>query len=206
MTARWLAAAAACAVAFVALGMWVAHHPLSRFDVLGSAVRGSNVPLAIVFTTSGYGPALTALGIGTVIAAIGLGLSVKIPIAILGSQILSQTLVNVIKGAFARPRPDAWLYRHELGFSYPSGHAVTAVVFYGAWLVVLANSSLPFPVRIVGASLLAAWGLGIGWSRVALGAHYPTDVCGGFLFGSAWLCAAIAFAASPAAGLVGRHA
>jgi hypothetical protein len=42
--------------------------------------------------------------------------------------------------AYAVARPDVWLDRHEPGFSYPSGHATTAVVFYGAWVAVLWTS------------------------------------------------------------------
>jgi membrane-associated phospholipid phosphatase len=34
--------------------------------------------------------------------------------------------------------------------------------------------------------------IGVGWSRVALAAHYASDVLGGALFGSAWMCALVA--------------
>jgi len=206
MTGRLLAAAGLCALLFVALGVWVTHHSLSRLDLLGAAVRGTNGPLAIVLTKSGYGVALTALGAGTVAAAIALRASVKVPLAILVSQIVSQAVVNLVKGLFARPRPEAWLFRQEPGLSYPSGHATTAIVFYGAWLVVLWTSPLPLPVRACGVVALAAWALGIGWSRVELGAHYPTDVIGGYVFGLGWLCLTLAVAVSRSVGLFVRHA
>jgi len=206
MIGRLVAAAGLCALLFAALGVWAAHHPLSRLDLLGAGVRGTNIPLAVVLTKSGYGVALTILGIGTIAAAAALRVSVTIPLAILISQIVSQVVVNLMKGLFARPRPEAWLFRDEPGFSYPSGHATTAVVFYGAWLVVLWSSPLPLPVRAGGVAVLAAWALGIGWSRVALGAHYPTDVIGGFLFGLGWLCVTIAIAASRNVGLLMRQA
>jgi membrane-associated phospholipid phosphatase len=44
-------------------------------------------------------------------------------------------------------------------------------------------------IKIALVALLAFWIAGIGWSRLALGAHYPTDVIGGTLFGVAWACA-----------------
>jgi membrane-associated phospholipid phosphatase len=204
MTGRLMAAGAVCLVLFVGLGLFIVRHPLPRLDALGAGLRGMNVPLATVFTVSGYGTALTLLGLGAVAAALGLRLPLKIPLAILVSQAVSQALANGSKDLFARARPDAWLYRHEPGFSYPSGHAVTAVVFYGAWAVVLWMSPLPPAARLGGTALLAAWALGIGWSRVALGAHYPTDVIGGFLFGAAWLC--FALAALRYAGFVTRPA
>lgn len=194
MTWRLLGGAAVCAALFVLLGRWAVLHPLARLDVMGSALRGSGVRPAIVFTDSGYGTVLTALGIASIGAALVLRAPLSVPLTIVVSQILSQAAVNALKVVFARTRPDAWLYRHELGYSYPSGHATTAVVFYGGWLVVLWNSSLPLPVRAAGSVMLALWALGIGWSRIALGAHYPTDVIGGYLFGTAWLCAVMALA------------
>jgi undecaprenyl-diphosphatase len=203
---RLMTAAAVSAAAFAALGWWVTHHSLSRPDVLGGTLYGERVSLAIAFTNSGYGMVLTVLGGLTVGAALELRAAVTLPVAILISQLASQLVVNAAKGLFRRTRPDAWLFRHELGFSYPSGHAATAIVFYGAWLAVLWTSPLPLPARAVGAFALGVWALGIGWSRIALGAHYLTDVLGGFLLGTAWLCAAWALVLARAAGLVTRHA
>jgi membrane-associated phospholipid phosphatase len=202
MTSRLLAAGSVCLVLCMVLGLFVTRHPLSRPDVLAASLRGANVALATVFTISGYGPALTGLGLAAVAGALALQVSIKLPLAILVSQAFSQGLVSLSKGLFARARPDTWLYRHESGFSYPSGHATTAVVFYGAWALALWTSPLPAPVRVAGTILLAGWALGIGWSRIALGAHYPTDVLGGVLFGLGWLCFALAAARN--AGLVTR--
>jgi undecaprenyl-diphosphatase len=89
---------------------------------------------------------------------------------------------------FARPRPLHWLVHHESGFSYPSGHAVTAVVFYGGLAALVASSSLPAGIRRIVALALIGWGVGIAWSRVALGAHNASDVLGGLLFGVTWFC------------------
>ena len=180
------------AIVFVALGAYVSHQPLSRLDVEGAALRGQSTPLAIVFTLSGYPLALTILSVASVIVAIALRVSIAAPLAIGISQTLSQGVVNLVKNSFARMRPDDWLYRHEQGFSYPSGHATTAIVFYGAWLLVLAYSPLPLRVKIAGCSAIGIWMLGIMWSRMALSAHYPTDVIGGVVFGAAWLCTVIA--------------
>lgn len=203
MTVRLIAASASCFLLFAILGRWVTGHPISRIDELGKVAFAKNLPLAIALTDSGYGFALSLIGVATVVAALVLHVSVRIPLVILASQLLSQFVVNLAKGFYARHRPDAWLYRHEPGYSYPSGHATTAVVFYGAWLLVVWGTPLPLTVRVAGVALLAGWGAGIGWSRVALGAHYPSDVAGGFLFGMGWLCLGLALLR---AGLVTRHA
>ena len=201
-----MGAAAVCAVCFAALGYFVTRAPLTRIDVESVALRGTNIPLAIVFTNSGYGFALTCLGVGSVVAALVLRAPVIVPLAILASQILSQAAANLLKSVFERARPDVWLYRHELGYSYPSGHATTAIVFYGAWLVVAWMSPLPPLLRVAVAATLVVWIAGIGWSRVVLGAHYPTDVLGGYLFGCGWLCAGMALALTRGAGLAARGA
>jgi undecaprenyl-diphosphatase len=72
-------------------------------------------------------------------------------------------------------------------FSFPSGHAFTAVVVYGAllyggWIRWSANWSRGLLALATGLLILAT-----GWSRLVLRVHYPTDVVGGYLLGIAWL-------------------
>ena len=74
------------------------------------------------------------------------------------------------------------------GKSFPSGHAQAAIVGYGilllVFLPVIARRARPW-VTAVAASLV----LLIGFSRIALGVHYFSDVIGGYLIGGAWLFA-----------------
>jgi membrane-associated phospholipid phosphatase len=102
-------------------------------------------------------------------------------------QAISQETLLLCKRLYRRDRPGAWLYRQERGYSYPSGHSATAVTFYFALLAEV--SRLPFgtPWRLGSEALLAVCVIGLPWSRVALGAHYLTDVAGGLLYGAFWL-------------------
>lgn len=93
---------------------------------------------------------------------------------------------------FARPRPEMWVVRHELTFSYPSSHAAIAFGFYGLWAALVYYSDLPKGLRVGGASLLAIFALAICWSRLALGAHYITDLVGGALLGLATVLISVA--------------
>ena len=97
-------------------------------------------------------------------------------------------LYALAKFAVHRPRPHVISrLMHGAGwYSYPSGHAVLAPLVFGLGVIAWA-APWPSPALRRGALALAALlALGIGCSRVYLGAHYPTDVLGGLLLGTAW--------------------
>jgi undecaprenyl-diphosphatase len=93
---------------------------------------------------------------------------------------------------FARPRRDDWLIRHEHAFSYPSSHAAISTAFYFFWGLVLSRSRFAAWVRVAAFIVLTALTLGIIWSRLALAAHYPTDVIGGTVLGAVIILLAVA--------------
>lgn len=179
-------------VAFLFLGKFVSTRPLTRIDIDAGNVRGAFTRWALLFTRSGRALPLLAIGILATLEFYALKRPLWIPLGISASQLLSQGFVELLKRHFVRERPDDWLARRERGLSYPSGHATTAIVFFGGWLLALADVPMPPAIRLVAGAALAAWMIGIGWSRMALGAHYLTDVLGGALFGSAWMCAILA--------------
>jgi undecaprenyl-diphosphatase len=89
-------------------------------------------------------------------------------------------LTTVLKVVFRRARPEVIDSGYTAGFySFPSGHATVAVGFYGALALILAYH-LRGPARWAVVLL-------IGFSRLYLGVHYPTDVLAGFLAAPLWL-------------------
>lgn len=90
---------------------------------------------------------------------------------------------DLLQHLFARPRRLDWVVKHETSFSYPSSHAAIVTAFYLLWSVLVARSSLNYRTPV--ALGLAVVGFGIMWSRLALGAHYLTDIVGGILLGIA---------------------
>lgn len=106
--------------------------------------------------------------------------------------------VSVLKYSFGRARPDPALAAFlQDGFSFPSGHASMSAVFFltVGGLLAQAQDRLQVRVYLIAASALIT-GL-IGISRVLLGAHWISDVVGGWAFGAGWaalwLCAALRF-------------
>ncbi|MFQ4135989.1 phosphatase PAP2 family protein [Nodosilinea sp. PGN35] len=98
----------------------------------------------------------------------------------------SWLLNGIFKSFFRRERPDLWASsKRPLDYSYPSGHAMSAISFYGL-LAADFTACLSVPAMIT-ATLALAVTLGVGVSRVYLGVHWPTDVLSGWVAGGIWL-------------------
>jgi undecaprenyl-diphosphatase len=112
--------------------------------------------------------------------------AVLLVVAAAGAEILDQLL----KLLFHRQRPEAFFgYSQPGSFSFPSGHAISACVFYGVAAALIAariDSRLQKAVVWIVAALLA--GL-IGLSRIYLGVHYPSDVVAGYAAAVVWVAA-----------------
>jgi membrane-associated phospholipid phosphatase len=180
---RSLAAAFACALAYAALGIAVSHAPPSGIDVAGRALLGGSPHLALLFTESCYWYVLLAFGIAGIVAAVRAPAWRECIITWLITMVVFWQVSDALKNEFRRPRPDYWRIIHEPTFAYSSGHAMFATVVYGLWAWYVWHSDLPRPVRLGVAPLLLLWAGGILWSRLALGAHYVTDLIGGVLLG-----------------------
>jgi undecaprenyl-diphosphatase len=92
------------------------------------------------------------------------------------------------KNWFERERPSFDRVIDITGYSFPSGHAMISIAFFGliAYLLVQNYSFLrPFKTGIY--IIVASFIFLVGFSRVYLGVHYPTDVLGGFAAGGTWL-------------------
>lgn len=113
--------------------------------------------------------------------------SIMLLVALGGGLLLNQLL----KWVFHRPRPGIARLLEVGGYSFPSGHAMVSIAFYG-FLAYLFWSN----IRQTNLRYLVTFGLVIlialiGISRIYLGVHYPSDVLAGFAAGGFWLTSCI---------------
>ena len=153
-----------------------------------------DLAIGILYMAAFGTPSLPYIQIGIVIFVMLRRRSDGLLLAAAG--ILPPALNLGLKELAARPRPDAALALvEETGFAFPSSHAVFAAAFYGA-LIYLLSHWRAFPdrpaLRRTVQGVLALLILAVGASRVYLGAHWPSDVIGGFLFAGLCLAALVA--------------
>lgn len=101
----------------------------------------------------------------------------------LGSQLLN----TMMKGWFHRERPSIHRLIEQTGYSFPSGHSMAAFSLYGVVAYLLWRHMRNRSERIVLIVFTVLMTVGIGWSRIYLGVHYPSDVMGGYAASGAWL-------------------
>lgn len=96
----------------------------------------------------------------------------------------------VLKGLFARPRPDIVPHLVEVNtLSFPSGHATNSAIVYLSIALVLARNFADRPTRVFILVSAVALVVVIGATRVFLGVHYPSDVAAGWMVGASWALA-----------------
>ncbi len=138
---------------------------------------------AILISWMGRGVVLIPL---TIVAAIYLYFRRRIRSALLLIIVFGgRLLVELQKMIIGRDRPGADEHLEAVySLSFPSGHAANSMITYVA-------IALLVPVRQRNRAISVGLGLALalqsGWSRVALGVHWPSDVVGGWAFGLFWI-------------------
>ena len=105
-------------------------------------------------------------------------------ILILINVIVTTLLNQLLKNVFQRGRPIDSIIE-ESGYSFPSGHSMVSMAFYGFLIYLVYKSNIKYKGLIIG--LLSVLIVLIGISRIYLGVHYPTDVIGGFTLSLSYL-------------------
>ena len=178
---------------FFALGKAVGHNPDPAWllTIEASWVNHGTL-IAWWLTWLGYPYVLVPLSLIAILVAIRYPQwRVRVVVSLI-VLLLAWQGADFFQHFFARPRRLDWVVKHETAFGYPSSHASIAVGFYFLWALFLRQSNLKY--RNVWFAVLAALSIGIMWSRLALGAHYLTDIIGGVLWGTTLIALAAALA------------
>jgi undecaprenyl-diphosphatase len=126
---------------------------------------------------------LTLLILGYLVLTKRLATAVLLVVATAGGQVMNVSL----KHLFGRARPEATLHLVEVRSpSFPSGHSMAASIFYLTTGALLTQTTRRRREKIYLLSAALAITALIGFSRVFLGVHYPTDVLAGWAGGTAW--------------------
>lgn len=135
---------------------------------------------------------ITELGSAKILIIIALASLVivknkKIGIAICANLASIGILNQILKNIIQRPRPEGFRLVEERGYSFPSGHSMASMAFYGLLIYFIFLNVKNKIARNTICIALSALIFLIGISRIYLGVHYASDVLGGFLASIAYL-------------------
>lgn len=103
------------------------------------------------------------------------------------TTIAGSLLNRGLKHIFVRERPLIDEIVEGTGYSFPSGHSVASMIFFGCCIYLIIKSGWNQTIKWISSILLAFLIFLIGISRVYFHVHYPSDVLGGFVFGFSFL-------------------
>lgn len=161
------------------------------FSFLDSFISDSNSKLMLFFTFLGTHRFLIPANLALIAFFLFIKkhrwYSIKIPAIALSSL----GLMFGLKNLFGRQRPDVPLIFKADGLSFPSGHALFSITFYGLLIYLIYKSTWQKWIKWTLIVLLVILIFIIGFSRIYLRVHYATDVIAGFCVGFLWLVFAI---------------
>ena len=102
---------------------------------------------------------------------------------LVGCTVINQTIKHIVR----RPRPNVLRLVEESGYSFPSGHSMISVAFYGLVIYLVYKNVNNKYLKWTLITLLSLLILTIGFSRIYVGVHYFTYVVGGFFLALAYL-------------------
>ena len=178
-----------CLVGFLKLAEDVFSKEILRADIVGydliSSFLISDFATPIAKLITNFGGALVLIGT-TVILVISIknrriGLSIIINLGIITG------LNIVLKQIVQRPRPTEYRIVNETGYSFPSGHSMVSMAFYGFLIYLIYKYVKNKYLKIGLITFLSILIISIGISRIYLGVHYTSDVMAGFCISVSYL-------------------
>ena len=176
-------------IGFLALAEDVFNKEIMNGDIIGYKIISTFLisdfatPIAKFITNFGGAIFLITL---TVILFI-LIKNKKIGLSIFSNLVIITVLNQLLKRILQRPRPTEFRIIEETGYSFPSGHSMVSMAFYGYLIYLIYKYVKNKYVKCISIVLLSILICTIGVSRIYLGVHYTSDVLGGFLVSISYL-------------------
>ena len=178
-----------CLIGFLALAEDVFNKEIMNGDIIGYKVISEFLisdfvtPVAKFITNFGGAIFLIVLTITLFIVI----RDKKIGISIFSNLVIITALNQLLKRILQRPRPTEYRIIEETGYSFPSGHSMISMAFYGYLIYLIYKYVKNKYVKVGSIVLLSILICAIGISRIYLGVHYTSDVLGGFLISVSYL-------------------
>ena len=177
-----------CIILFSAILEDILDYEINNFDVasynmVSKIISDKITPIAKVITRFGNAETLIFITIVLVIYIKDKKVRIAIPVNLFCASILNFTLKNIVQ----RPRPNEFRIIDQSGYSFPSGHSMVSMAFYGFLVYLIFKNVKNKYIKILLIFILASIIFMIGLSRIYLGVHYTSDVLGGFLLALSYL-------------------
>ena len=178
-----------CLIGFLAIAEDVFNKEIMSGDIIGyklvSTFLISDFATPIAKFITNFGGAIFLIALTIVLLV--LIKNKKIGISIFSNLVIVTILNQLLKAILQRPRPTEYRIVEETGYSFPSGHSMVSMAFYGYLIYLIykyvKNKYLKW-ISIILLSILICF---IGISRIYLGVHYTSDVLGGFFISISYL-------------------
>ncbi len=178
-----------CLIGFLALAEDVFNKEIMNGDIIGYKIISTflisdfTIPIAKFITN--FGGAIILI-----VVTIALFISIKnkkIRLSIFSNLVIITILNQLLKRILQRPRPTEYRIIEETGYSFPSGHSMISMAFYGYLIYLIYKYVKNKYIKWISIILLSILICVIGISRIYLGVHYTSDVLGGFLISISYL-------------------
>jgi undecaprenyl-diphosphatase len=181
-------------IAIVSLIVYVLRGPLRKYKPADLSVfkkiqkyrTAGNTRIMLAFTYLGKHNFLIPANLQLIFLFLFFGKNHFYAYRMLIMSLSSLILMFILKWLFHRKRPLAPLLYSVKGKSFPSGHAIMAVNFYGLLLYMALHAGIDPSLKIIAAIVIPLLIIAIGFSRVYLQVHYASDVLSGFIIGFCW--------------------
>lgn len=179
----------ACLIGFLALAEDVFNEEIMNGDIMGYnlvsslLISDSMTPIAKFITN--FGGAIFLIGLTVILFFIIK--NKKIGLSIFSNLVIVTVLNQLLKYILQRPRPTEYRIINESGYSFPSGHSMVSMAFYGYLIYLIYKYAKNKYVKWTSIILLSILIGLIGLSRIYLGVHYTSDVLAGFLISISYL-------------------